>query len=235
LRIASYNVLADCYVRAEYYPGASPEILRPGARTDAVIKRIEGLAADVVCLQEVEPNVAMALGIWNLALKPGKPEGLAIKTALRVCNSRSIRCATLAELEIENPAGEIRVGVASCHLAWAPEGTRSADHPGFAQAGAVLENLWGCDAWFVCGDFNAPAGSDVVQRFLDAGFRDVGPQTPTCVANGSAKRIDFILARGDVDVIASPIRPLHDHSVLPSDTEPSDHLPIVATIGLEHL
>ncbi|MGA9828697.1 MAG: hypothetical protein WBQ57_10260, partial [Rhodanobacteraceae bacterium] len=52
--IASYNVLADAYVRPDWFPRTSPALLEPGARTAAIAERVAGLGVDIVCLQEVE-------------------------------------------------------------------------------------------------------------------------------------------------------------------------------------
>ena len=229
IRVASYNLLADAYVRAAYYPRVPPALLAPGARTAAIASRLSSLSADVACLQEVEAHVAVAVGAGHLALKPGKPEGPAVLTRLPALRSLALPSASLVELAAEG----LRTGFASCHLAWAPPGTPAAAHPGVAQARAVLASLWDCDAWVVCGDLNATAGSDVVKTFTSAGFLDVGPRGATCVANGAARRIDFILVRAphlEVRAEPAPLPGIEDSTSLPSADEPSDHLPIAAAL-----
>jgi hypothetical protein len=52
------------------------------------------------------------------------------------------------------------------------------------------------------------------------------PQAFTANANGRKKRIDFILYSDDFGATPAPIAPIGDDTPLPSDTEPSDHLPI---------
>jgi len=59
--VASYNVLADSYVKPKWYPGVPAALLVPGARTPALARHIEALGADIVCLQEVEPAVFTAV------------------------------------------------------------------------------------------------------------------------------------------------------------------------------
>src|SRR5690349_18495440 len=55
--VASYNVLADAYVHADRYPGVPPPLLPMGHRKPLLRARVAGLAADVICLQEVEGDL----------------------------------------------------------------------------------------------------------------------------------------------------------------------------------
>ncbi len=52
--VATYNVLADAYIRRELYPNTSAAVLEPIARRRALLARLVELDADVFCLQEVE-------------------------------------------------------------------------------------------------------------------------------------------------------------------------------------
>ena len=54
LAVASYNVLADAYVRPERYAGVPLVALDFMSREPLLLRRVAGLGADVVCLQEVE-------------------------------------------------------------------------------------------------------------------------------------------------------------------------------------
>ena len=53
--IASYNILADAYLRPKWFAHCQPEHLEPEPRRALLIDRLQGLDADVLCLQEVEP------------------------------------------------------------------------------------------------------------------------------------------------------------------------------------
>jgi mRNA deadenylase 3'-5' endonuclease subunit Ccr4 len=55
--VASYNILADAYIRREWYPKIPQSVLDPQRRTAALVRHLEGLSADVIWLQEVEPAV----------------------------------------------------------------------------------------------------------------------------------------------------------------------------------
>jgi mRNA deadenylase 3'-5' endonuclease subunit Ccr4 len=55
IRVVSWNVLADAYVRREYYPQTSTTVLERASRRASVVDRLVSFAdADVLCLQEVD-------------------------------------------------------------------------------------------------------------------------------------------------------------------------------------
>src|SRR5262249_45986520 len=53
-RAATYNVLATAYIKPEWYAGVPPELLKPSWRVPALVRQVESLDADLLCLQEVE-------------------------------------------------------------------------------------------------------------------------------------------------------------------------------------
>ena len=57
----TYNVLAQCYVRPDRYRTSPAEALEPTSRRARLLARIEGLGSDLLCLQEVEPDIYEAL------------------------------------------------------------------------------------------------------------------------------------------------------------------------------
>jgi mRNA deadenylase 3'-5' endonuclease subunit Ccr4 len=85
--IASYNVLADSYVKPQWYPNVDPEVLRWDRRKFALADRVARLDSDIICLQEVEPDayalIAQRLGAKGyegIYSKKGsdKPDGCAM-------------------------------------------------------------------------------------------------------------------------------------------------------------
>ena len=85
--IASYNVLADSYVKPQWYPNVDPEVLRWDRRKIALAERVARLDVDIVCLQEVEADAYSLLesslgakGYNGVYAKKGgdKPDGCAI-------------------------------------------------------------------------------------------------------------------------------------------------------------
>ena len=101
IRLVSWNVLADAYVQARFYPRVEPALLAPGARTEAIVRYLVEGDADVVCLQEVEPPLIDAIeraGGWTVhaAMKPGKPDGCAL-VARRGVTLEAVRTIAYAD------------------------------------------------------------------------------------------------------------------------------------------
>lgn len=254
LRIASYNILADAYIKPEWFPHTPADVLRPRRRQEALVRRIAGLDADIVCLQEVEPGSFAALqralepcgytGV--LALKQqGRPDGCAVFHRLeRSLGHRAHyfrdrledgRVSGHLALVVDFDAGGDRLRVACTHLRWDRPDRPVEQHQGMQEAAELLEELVRRDQealWVVCGDFNAQPGEPLVQAFAAAGLLDAyeGRHQPTCNANGRAKAIDFLFHSRALQ--AQPVRlpELEDRTPMPSESEPSDHLPIAARL-----
>ncbi|CAM3627773.1 endonuclease/exonuclease/phosphatase family protein [Corallococcus soli] len=254
LRIASYNILADAYVKPEWFPHTPADVLRPRWRQDALARRIAGLDADIVCLQEVEPDRFAALqqameahgysGV--LALKQqGRPDGCAVFHRMERCLGQRAhyfrdrledgRISGHLALVVDFDVGGDRLRVACTHLRWDRPDRPVEQHQGMQEAAELIEELVRQDPealWVVCGDFNAQPGEPLVRAFAAAGLIDAyeGQHQPTCNANGRAKAIDFIFHSRELQ--AQPVRlpELDDRTPMPSETEPSDHLPITARL-----
>src|SRR5262249_26121748 len=82
--LTSWNVLADAYVRAAFYPRSDRALLRRGARTQAILDAIAAGPAELYCLQEVERALVDAararFADWQIHYEPkrGKPDGCAM-------------------------------------------------------------------------------------------------------------------------------------------------------------
>ncbi len=83
--VATYNVLANAYVKPDRYRHSPPEALEPIARRERLLARIAALEVDVLCLQEVEPDahaaIAQRLGEgYESAFAPriGRPDGASL-------------------------------------------------------------------------------------------------------------------------------------------------------------
>ena len=250
--VASYNVLADAYARPERSPRTSTAVLAWPARRDALATRMLDLDADVLCLQEVE---AEAFAFWAERLgahgyqgvyaqkRGGKPDGCATffrPAALTLARADALFYADgsghLAQLLTFGWAGAT-LHIANTHLKWAPDHTPAEQHSGWRQCKELIDrriaNRAPGHVWVVCGDFNAPPDSSLV-GLLRAHTRDAHadrPQ-PTCNPNGRAKRIDYIFHAVTVTAQPGPLPVVDDLTPLPSETEPSDHLPITARLSL---
>jgi len=243
IEVVSWNVLAEAYVRAALYPRTPASVLDPVRRRAAVVERAASFRdADVVCLQEVEADVfervsARLAGFsGRLLLKRGRSEGCAIL----------VRGAAVAwrELVYGDASGHVAIAatladgthVACTHLKWSPPETPLAEHHGYRELRELLD-AWarpGAGPLVVTGDFNVEPQSDAIGLAIERGMRDAYaslPEASTCVSDGRKKRIDFVLTTGDLECAPRPLRALADDTPLPSDEEPSDHLPIRARVS----
>ena len=91
----------------------------------------------------------------------------------------------------------------------------------------------GMNSTVICGDFNAEPESDVLELARSRGLVDAYASVAdacTCNANGKKKRSDYILCTNDFVPIPSPLPAIDDDTPLPSEVEPSDHIPIEARL-----
>lgn len=241
IRVVSWNVLADAYLRDEYFPHTPPEVLERGPRRKAVVDRLERLAGvEVLCLQEVDGQL-FALAQERLKdstghhfKKRGKGEGVAIFVRHALTQEPKFKEHAFSDL-----SGHVALGVSfadvtivSSHLKWAPDGTAPGEHPGRGQLAEILDT-WSTGTRVVCGDFNAVPTSDVLELARERGLQDAYASIDaayTCNANGKRKRIDYILHTADFRATPTPLPEITDDTPLPSENEPSDHLPIEARL-----
>jgi mRNA deadenylase 3'-5' endonuclease subunit Ccr4 len=250
--VASWNILAEPYIRPGYYPDTDPARLDPEWRRPAVLNRAARLDADLLCLQEVEPvmfeTLRMLLGglgyEGRLALKGERQEGCAVffrTAALALRGEHVLRfadggggpdtgCLALVLL-LENEGR--RLAVAGTHLKWDPPETPPEQRLGLRQARQLVADLpgvsAGCQARLVCGDFNAVPEDAVLQTFRDADYADPFAALPaewTCNSERRPRRIDFVLAAGPLRAEPLPQPPLDGATPLPCAEEPSDHRPV---------
>ncbi|MBX3187489.1 MAG: endonuclease/exonuclease/phosphatase family protein [Labilithrix sp.] len=242
--VVSWNVLADSYVKPEYWPNTPPELLEPQRRRAALLDRLGTYVGDVdvVCLQEIEPAMFAAaearLGApfeGGFVKKQGKPDGCAIFVR------RSLGAVDFAEHAYGDGTGHVAlaarfggIGIATTHLKWEKPEVPPEERLG---RGELLElvSAWlrPGEPWIVCGDLNADASSPVLRVAFDRGLRDAYATLPdACTANSNAKRkrIDFILHTDHFEATPAPLPAIDDMTPLPSPTEPSDHLAIRARL-----
>lgn len=251
--VATWNVLADAYVRPAYYPRTPAALLDPAWRWPALVSHVERLDADVVCLQEVERPVLDGLaarlgprgyGFEHSSKAGGKPDGCATFYRRAVFELRSARTLVYADGGCGEPAsGHValvlelerdgrRLGVANTHVKWDPPGTPPSAQRGLRQVAELVREIEGaasCRTWIVCGDLNATAESELVRLLAERGFADPFDRDAcTCNANGRRRKIDWIFHTADLVARALPAPRVEDATPLPSPEQPSDHVAIVA-------
>jgi mRNA deadenylase 3'-5' endonuclease subunit Ccr4 len=246
----TYNILADIYIRSEWYPNTPAKWLDPAVRHGALLAELILLNADVFALQEIEHDLFVQietglnpLGYSGFYAPKGrdKPDGCAT----------FVRSAKLELIEhVRHPyddgTGHIALvsllrfngktlGVANTHLKWAPPETPPEEHVGVQQACALAAicAAHACDAWIVCGDLNCTPNSALFASLQAAAFEDAhgGALTPTCNANREARKLDHVLHTRQLAATPSPIAQIDAQTPLPSADHPSDHLPVQVVFG----
>jgi endonuclease/exonuclease/phosphatase family metal-dependent hydrolase len=255
LRVASWNVLAHAYAWPDLYARCDANAIDVDQRRVRVVDAVVALDADVVALQEADAELVAALRarfgderiVAFVQKSARKLDGCAFVVDAALSEGSSVErfdyddgtghVAALLTIAARSPDGR-RLVVANTHLKWERPDTPIEERLGLAQASHLLrranaivrEEQASC---IVCGDFNATADDAVLTSFTSAGFVDAYAALPnafTAVANGRARRIDFILASADLRATPEATVPLADDDVLPSLTLPSDHAPIAVTL-----
>ncbi len=249
LVIATYNMLADPYIDPQWYDHTDPADLLTVNRRPRLIERVAGLDADALCLQEVERVV---FDLLSLRLEPlgyigywaqkarGKPDGCAtfIRAPWTCPRSRILtyddggaakasgHVALLTLVE----RGGCRVLVANTHLKWDSPATPAERKLGLAQARELIATVAREGLPRVaCGDFNVESGSEVMQAFAEAGYFDAHDlSAATFNSKGPARKIDYLLHTRALVAHPRSTPHLTASTPLPSASEPSDHLPLVA-------
>lgn len=249
--IVSYNILAAAYARPERYPRTDPDDLEWNTRKTRLLGWFRATSADVVCLQEVEPEAYQFLtanlegfsGVYAQKAE-GRPDGCAT-----VWRNDRVRFVQSLEIYFHDGLGEEdsghlalvvdcgcglgRLRIVNTHLRWAPFERKLTEHIGYRQARELLKCYFedsGPLSGVICGDFNAESTHPLLQQFIESGFNDAfanNPQ-PTCNPHSKAKRIDYLLHTSDLRSEPQRLRNIGDQTPLPSREEPSDHLAVVA-------
>jgi mRNA deadenylase 3'-5' endonuclease subunit Ccr4 len=252
----TYNVLADGYIRREWYPYTPEAWLDPRQRHPALAEHVAALDAGIVCLQEVEAPMYAAIGerlsrasyAGELALKGhGKPDGCA--TFWRGAEFELVSCRRLeysdgagarsasghiAQLTVLR-AGPHLLGIANTHLKFDPPSALRARRYALAQIAELVNACAAthpaCAAWIICGDFNLTPQDPVVATLRAAGYQfahDTHPQTPTAAPNRRPKMIDYLFHTSSL--AATPIMPpaIDGQTPMPGPGHPSDHLALAA-------
>lgn len=245
---ATYNVLADAYVKPERYPYSPTSALEPGPRRQLLLARIHALDVDLLCLQEVEPAAHAAIAgrlgdeyVGVYGPRRGRPDGASLfvrRSRLALTDHELMhykdhakgddQVALIARLRL----GERTVMVACTHLQWCREDTKVEQHIGRAQLVELLDRKQRDDdaIWVLAGDFNATAQSAVLRAATERGMAlAAARQRPwdTCNANGRPRKLDYLLySAGRLDPHPGALPPLRGDTPMPSLVEPSDHLPL---------
>lgn len=245
IKVVTWNILAQAYIRPERYQGVDPAALTQGPRQTRMLRILAELDADLLLLQEVEPHAFEAIcaalpghhGVYEG--KRGKPDGLATlhrpdRLELRRTQPLHYRASDpgydhLALVsELEHRGHLLRVG--NTHLRWQPRETPAHLHQGLLQLQELLA-LMGRDpaARLIAGDLNALSSGPVIKAAQAAGLqlaaRSLRPWD-TALINGNRRKLDYLLHGPQLRASPHPLAPLSKHRPIPCYDNPSDHLPL---------
>lgn len=254
--VATYNVLATAYVSRAWYPRTPAMVLDPAWRIPALVRHVSALNADLLCLQEIEPELLAPLRTELAAIGysgeyarkgAGRPDGVAIfyrREKFAWISSARLNYADAAGAPADSGymalialfrIADRLLGVINTHLVWDPPGAALEARQGYRQACQLLAK-WeriadSARAWIIAGDFNVTPDSALVtmirQTGLDYAHRDL-TGAATCNVKSEARMIDYLFHSPALhaDPLAPP--PVDDRTVLPSAEQPSDHVAIAA-------
>lgn len=253
MKVISYNILADAYIKPEWYPDVPPERLKWLFRKKRLLEQLLELKADILCLQEVE---GCAFDYLFEGMKVEGYQGIYGRKGFgRVDGCATFFKKNLLDFEGANTimyndhggnrlaSGHVAVilklmkdnamfGIVNTHIRWDLPEKPPEEHRGYQEVNELSNKYLSDDCvdhWIICGDFNTEAETPVIQLLLQKGFRDVyeKEKSPTMNKEGLV-RIDYIFHSPELKGIPEPIYPLTDKCILPSEENPSDHLPIGA-------
>jgi mRNA deadenylase 3'-5' endonuclease subunit Ccr4 len=254
--VASYNVLASAYIQRAHYPRTPAMVLNPAWRVPALVQYISRLKADILCLQEVEPEFFVALrtslgemgyGAHYARKYARRPEGCAIffrGNAVQLLNAHVIAYADGAGIAPDTGHIALRalfrsdggiLGVVNTHLTWDSASTPRNAQVGPRQTQQLLteyeNSVSDARGWIIAGDFNVTPDSEIIAMLERAGLTYAHRGLTgvfTCNVNSDARMIDYIFRSSAL--VAEPQLPvaIDDKTILPSAEQPSDHVPIMA-------
>lgn len=254
--VTTYNVLAPGYIQPQWYPLTPPELLRSEHRVPALAEYLARLDADIMCLQEVEPETfapierrLSAAGFEGrfTQKREGRRDGCA--TFARRSSATWMRESSLGYDDSDpgqRPSGHIAqvavlevegklLAVANTHIRWDPPGTPRERQISLRQVtqliGSRSQLAPECAGWIICGDLNADPESTVVEALRAAGFAFSHAENPapTCNANREARVVDYLFFDQALAATPRPVVAVTNDTPLPSAEQPSDHVPVTAT------
>lgn len=249
--IATWNILADHHIQPDLYPRSPVHILRPGARRWPIAERVHRLARspeiDFVFLQEVDGYMARQFtdmatsNRWTVYYAPTRSDG-AEGCLVLACGGWRVH-----EIEVlpyqsaaGNNAQHLLVGrgpdrsidLYHTHIRWGSEET-------FILQRQVTELIgWAGEQTrptVILGDLNITPTTTMLADLVNSGFDDTHRNEDVCSAllfNATRLRLDYILTRAMSGVpIVLGDNAIDDGQPIPTPTNPSDHLPIAATLS----
>lgn len=246
LTVTTWNVLADTYMRRDWFPDTPDSFFKPGARTNHILDILEELPGDVIALQEVEPylvgQIRRHLGtgaIWTprnanrvdgcltLVREPWK---IQTWNVLAYSNSPGGQVAQLVELSGPDNS---RCLVANTHLQGDALPSHDPDRAGIAQIVELAEATSEVSHAIIAGDLNDLPDGPVREVLKQYGFEEGQGDGPTSKFNaGELRALDVVAGRDHSTSETGGQPPVDLGDVTAPGVEwPSDHVPATATFS----
>lgn len=229
-RCATWNVLADDYLRYANYSHAPQQLLLPGARLPLVLDVVARLDVDIIGIQEADSALVAAFDAtdkWQVfwsSKNGGQPDGCLTLV------KRGITTSGFWSRFYGDGSGHVAQSVTvgglafvNTHIMWPPSSR------GSVQAKELLRWLGLTKPAVVMADCNDRPYGLVRQYFEEAGFVNTCGLMPTAFMNGELDALDLLTVRG---AHAEHIATGFDPTGTPSLACPSDHIPVLANIEI---
>mmetsp|Transcript_3222 Transcript_3222/g.4648 ORF Transcript_3222/g.4648 Transcript_3222/m.4648 type:complete len:382 (-) Transcript_3222:7-1152(-) len=251
VKILSYNILAQCYTRANYFPWATAQQLDWTFRSKNLLQEITSYRADILCFQEVDhfeffqENLSSFCGIYKQRTGTRR-EGCAIffnTERFQLVSKKSVEfnshtnnprlkkdnIALFVTLECI-PSGK-RIVAGTTHLFYKSKEARDQQAACFLEQAKVIA---GEIPFVLCGDFNCMPQSDTISRFTDAALQNgldfliEREEFATFLGGKNSKKwYDFLFHSVGLDSLGVLSLPNCGESLLPNEQLSSDHVALV--------
>jgi len=253
---ATYNILADAYIKRDWYQYTHDDVLQPARRRAALCAHLVELDVDLLCLQEVEADAfndfqrcLEPLGYRGVFAQKGraKPDGCATFYRTDVFNlEQAVRVEYADAEQIAERSGHIaqiltlnhrdqRLGLVNTHLKWDRRGVPAEQRYSYRQivqlSGERKRHVPDCQAWIVCGDFNATPDDQIISHLQQTGMTySHADKAAAYTANmsGTPKVIDYLFHSRELEASPFALPKVTPTTPLPSPEQPSDHLAVAA-------
>jgi mRNA deadenylase 3'-5' endonuclease subunit Ccr4 len=254
IKLTSYNILANSYVKPEWFTRSQPKYLAWDFRKELLVNKLKDLQSEIICLQEVEPAAFDYLekvladheynGIYQQ--KKNRPDGCACFYNYKKLDFQGFETHYYNDrANGENNSGHLAmiarfkfdvglITIVNTHLKW--DINKENNQIGYLQIKELIDlyisagkNDYG---WVICGDFNSQPGSPAIKELINNNFVDVyaDKKQNTSNSNFKAKRVDYIFCTKEIVGAPEDILEINDQTPLPSHEDGSDHIAITATL-----
>ncbi len=246
ISVVSYNILANGYIKPEWYPNVAPDILNWDRRKERLLDHIKRLDADILCLQEVEEDAfpyfqehLTGYEGWYAKKGRGKKDGCA--TFYRNLKEEGRKTLYYNDQHKGRPSGHLaqitlfeNLAIANTHIKWDPPEIAPEERVGLRQIHQLIAfTRLHKKSWLLMGDFNAQPTSLRIKALLNAGFDFAGHRgfQPTCNVNQKPQQLDYVFYSPDLEADLLLDSTIESSTLMPSLEEPSDHLAVKAEIS----